>query len=142
VILSGALLVYGAWVWWQAWGDSGERFERAAMLTLVTTCILAPRTATTDFVMMTPVLCALLGRVASRGNPLNGRGQTAAGALAAAGIEAALFIGLWALFLATVQGDQEQAVMYLPLPALLLGFLLIWRTARTLPEQAAQAQAR
>jgi hypothetical protein len=39
----------------------------------------------------------------------------------------ALLIGLWALFFATVQGDQEHSAMYLPLPLLLFGGLLLLR---------------
>lgn len=116
---SGALLVYLAWAWRQAWGDSGERFERAALLTLVTTCLLAPRTATTDYLMMTPALFTLLGRAARR-----------RGAWLAAAVELGLFAGLWALFFLTVQGDQEQALMYLPLPILLWVFLAFGRPAR------------
>ncbi|MCC6189819.1 MAG: DUF2029 domain-containing protein [Anaerolineales bacterium] len=118
-VVSGALLVYLAWAWRQAWGDSGARFERAALLTLVTTCLLAPRTATTDYLMMTPALFTLLGRAAHRH-----------GAWLAAAVEIGLLAGLWALFFLTVQGDQEQAMMYLPLPILLWVFLASGRPAR------------
>jgi len=43
--------------------------------------------------------------------------------------EAALFFGLWALFIVTVNGIAEQAVMYLPLPLLLLAGLIVARPA-------------
>jgi len=37
-----------------------------------------------------------------------------------AGIEAALLVGQWAIFLATVQGSRETALIYLPFPLLML----------------------
>jgi hypothetical protein len=40
-------------------------------------------------------------------------------------ILAGLLVGLWALFLATVEGNFEQAAMYLPMPLLLLGWLMV-----------------
>ena len=47
-------------------------------------------------------------------------GETAAGAEAES-----LFLGLWALFLATVEGNVESPLMYLPVPFLTL-FGLWW----------------
>jgi hypothetical protein len=37
---------------------------------------------------------------------------------------AALAVGLWALFLATVEGNQESPLMYFPIP--LLSLLGLW----------------
>jgi hypothetical protein len=116
-LLSAALLALVLWAWRGAWGRTGERFEWAAMLTLATTCLIAPRTATTDYLMLTPVLFALFARLA-RGGPLP-----------VAALQAALFVGLWALFLFTLVGDQEHASLYLPLPLLLWGYLLFARPA-------------
>jgi hypothetical protein len=36
-----------------------------------------------------------------------------------------LFVGLWGVFIATVKGTDEQAIVYLPVPFLVL-FLLWW----------------
>ena len=36
----------------------------------------------------------------------------------------ASFVGLWALHFATVQGNQEQAILYIPTPVL-LGFVFL-----------------
>jgi hypothetical protein len=53
-----------------------------------------------------------------------------------------LGIGLWALFLGTVEGNQEQAAMYLPLPFFCL--VVLWwvrwwfiRPPRTMLEELA-----
>ncbi|MBE9509192.1 MAG: hypothetical protein IMY86_14230, partial [Chloroflexi bacterium] len=43
-----------------------------------------------------------------------------------AGIEAALLVGQWAIFLTTIQGNYETALVYLPLPCgLLVVFALV-----------------
>jgi hypothetical protein len=117
VVLSGALVTVLLMAWRRAMRRTGEAFEHAAGLTLVTTCLVAPRIATTDYVIMTPVLFTLFGRLAGQA------GRWGSGLVLAA--QAALLAGLWGLFLGTVQGNQEQAVMYLPLPIGLWIYLMI-----------------
>jgi len=121
VILSGALVAVLLMAWRRAWGRDGPAFDQAAGLTLVTTCLVAPRIATTDYVIMTPVLFTLFGSLARRG------GRWGSGLVLA--MQAALLAGLWGLFLGTVQGNLEQAVMYLPLPIGLWFYLMIGERA-------------
>ena len=121
VVLSGVFVAVLLMVWRRAMGRTGEAFDHAAGLTLVTTCLVAPRIATTDYVIMTPVLFTLFGSLALR------VGRWGSGPVLA--LQAALLAGLWGLFLGTVQGNQEQAVMYLPLPIGLWIYLMIGESA-------------
>jgi hypothetical protein len=121
LLIGGAILAFLLWGWWGARGQSGRRFAWAAALTLVTTNLIALRTATTDYVMMTPALFLLFAFAQERW----GR----RGLILIAAAQAALFFGLWALFFATVQGDVEQPPMYLPLPILLFVGLALVRRA-------------
>jgi hypothetical protein len=58
------------------------------------------------------------------GLPVGRHGQRAG--LVVAGIEAALLVGQWAIFLTTIQGNYETALVYLPLPCgLLVVFALV-----------------
>jgi len=111
-ILTGLLVLYLLWEWGQALGRGDRSFLWAAQLTLVITNLVALRTATTNFVAMLPALCLIFGVWSERW----GRGSRLPVALTLL----ALLLGLWALFLSTVEGNVESAAMYLPLPALLL----------------------
>jgi hypothetical protein len=115
IVLIGWLL----WEWWQVrQGDAG-RFDWVLALTLVITNMVALRTATTNYVMMIPALIYLFSLTARRwGTKAN---------IAIVLVELALFVGLWVLFVVTVKGRIEQPPMYLPLPFLLLGWLIAVR---------------
>jgi hypothetical protein len=97
-------------------------------LTLLVTNLVAPRTATTNYTVLYVPLFFILKLVADR--------------LTRASFWLALFyilsvVGLWALFLTTVQGDYENPIMYLPLPfVLLIG--LLWAKAVLNPASAVQ----
>jgi len=97
-------------------------------LTLLVTNLVALRTATTNYTVLYIPLFFIL--------------KVAAGRLPRASFWLALFyifgvVGLWALFLTTVQGDYENPIMYLPLPSvLLLGIL--WAKAVSNPASAGQ----
>lgn len=89
-------------------------------LTLIVTNLIVVRTATTNYVIMYIPLIWVLKKMADR--------------LRGGNVITALFllfsaIGTWVLFLATIQGDLEHPINYLPLP---LGFLiwLIWEGRR------------
>jgi hypothetical protein len=69
--------------------------------------------------MMIPALIYLFAVAARRYGSRSGVGIVV--------VELALFLGLWALFLATVQGRDEQWPVYLPLPLLLLAGLIFCR---------------
>ncbi|MGH2522475.1 MAG: glycosyltransferase family 87 protein, partial [Anaerolineales bacterium] len=115
--LNGVLFLYLLWQWWRARRATGRLLDWTAALTLVVTNLVALRTATTDYVMMTPALFLLFCFTQEAW----GRRGLALVAI----IQTVSFFGLWALFFATVQGDQEQSVMYLPLPILLLAWLVL-----------------
>lgn len=113
--LSGLLLIYMVWEWFLAGTGSDRRFQWAAQLTLVITNLIALRTATTNYVVLLPSLCLIFGIAAER------LGRRSAPFVIAA--LSALGLGLWALFLLTVEGNVESAWMYLPLPLLTLAGL-------------------
>ena len=121
--VSGCLGLYLLWEWWQARGQTGRQFAWVAALTLVVTNLIALRTATTNYVMMTPALFLLFRFMHERWGWR--------GLLAIAFAEFTLFFGIWILFLVTVTGNVEQPPTYLPLPILLfVGLLLTRRLAR------------
>lgn len=114
-ILMGGLL----WAWWQAWqtNDVAE-FYWALGATLIVSNLISPRTATTDYVLM---LVPTLGMFAALDRtPPWGRAVLVALLIVS-------LIGLWGLHIVTVQGNWEQAVMYLPWP-LALG--IVWLLGR------------
>jgi len=102
--------------WIMASGKDDPWFQWAAALTIVITNLIAFRTATTNFVVMLPALLIIFKTWEDRW----GKGGLIASLLTLLG----LLVGLWVLFLATVQGNVEHAVMYLPLPILTLIGLL------------------
>jgi hypothetical protein len=77
-------------------------------MTIVITNLVAYRTATTNFMMMLPALFLVFSLWEARWR--NG------GKIAVWVSLVVLGFGLWPLFLSTVQGNQEQAIMYLPYP--------------------------
>lgn len=110
LILTGLLSLYLLWEWVMAAGKEDPWFQWAAALTIVITNLIAFRTATTNFVGMLPALFIIFKTLEDRW----GKGGVIASLFALLG----LLVGLWALFLATVHGNIEDAVMYLPLPIL------------------------
>lgn len=103
--------------WVLAWGKEERWFIWTALLTIVITNLAAYRTATTNFVMMLPVLFVIFRTWEAR--------WKRAGKLGVWLSLIFLSIGLWGLFLSTVQGNEEAAIMYIPLPFLCL-FGLWW----------------
>jgi hypothetical protein len=112
VVLGGALLLYLLWEWAKAVGKPDRWFQWTAALTIVVTNLVALRTATTNYVILLPVLCLIFSVLAERW----GR----RGDLVILLAMAAILFGLWALFFATVEGNTESPIMYLPLPILTL----------------------
>jgi hypothetical protein len=66
---------------------------------------------------------ALLGK--RLGLPVGRHGRRAG--LVVAGIEATLLVGQWAIFLTTIQGNYETALVYLPFPMLMLAVQVLTR---------------
>lgn len=117
LVLGGALLLYLFWEWAKAVGKPDRWLQWTAALTIVVTNLVALRTATTNYVVLLPVLCLIFSVFAKRW----GR----KGDLVILLAMAAMLFGLWGLFLATIQGNTESPIMYLPLPILTL-FGLWW----------------
>jgi hypothetical protein len=113
--LSGLLL----WSWRRAWQtDDAREWFWTLGLTLIVSNLISPRAATTDYVLM---LAPTLGLFAALDRtPRWGRGALIVLLIVS-------LFGLWGLHLATVQGNWEQAAMFLPWP-LALG--LAWLVGR------------
>ena len=77
-------------------------------MTIVVTNLVAYRTATTNFMMMLPALFLIFALWEARWR-IGGRIAVWVSLIV-------LGFGSWALFLATVRGNEEQAIMYLPFP--------------------------
>lgn len=129
-IVISVLLVAGMlWAWWRVIVKRREaEFGWVVMVTLTITHLVALRTATPHFVVFNVPLFfyfAQLSRADRRRGP-----RVIALALVV------LMVGLWGLFLLTVQAKFEHPAMYLPLPFgvlfLLLGTRSMWLAARSL----------
>jgi len=117
---SAVTVAWLAWFLVESWRARRLGFEPmlwAAALAIVLTHFVSPRTATTHF---GPLLLPLfmLFRVWQRSDESRG-------AWMAAVTWPAVGLATWAMFLLTVQGIQESAVNYVPIPLLLL-LLLVW----------------
>jgi hypothetical protein len=116
-VVSGLALVYLVYEWLLSLGKPFQWFLWTASMTVVITNLVATRTATTNYVVLLPVLCLVFSTWQSRW----GR----SGGMAIAFTLASLFIGLWLLFWITVDGNIESHWMYIPLPLMTL-FGLWW----------------
>ncbi|MBI3244767.1 MAG: DUF2029 domain-containing protein [Chloroflexi bacterium] len=114
------LTVWLIWEWWGVRRDDGGRFDWVLALTLVATNLIVTRTATTNYVMMLPALIYLFVLAARAYGPK--------AHLWIALTEIVLLVGMWVVFVVTVQGREEQWPVYLPLPfGLLLGLMMYRR---------------
>jgi hypothetical protein len=104
---------------WRGRRTGWDGFIWTTALLLILTHFVAPRTATTHYTMLLLPLFVWfegLRRRAWRG-----------GTLLVIGIEAALLVGQWAIFLTTIHGDYETALVYLPFPLLMLAVQVLSR---------------
>jgi hypothetical protein len=115
--LTVLISLYLLWEWVVAMGKGDRWFQWTAALTIVITNIIPLRTATTHYVVLLPALFMIFSAWNERWGK-NGR-------IAIVFSLIVLLIGLWALFLISVEGNIESAVMYLPIPILSL-FGLWW----------------
>lgn len=94
--------------WVLAWGKDERWFRWTALMTIVITNLVAYRTATTNFMMMLPALFLVFSIWEQRWRT---------GGRVAVWVSLVLLgFGLWPLHLSTIQGNQEQTIMYLPFP--------------------------
>lgn len=98
--------------WYLVLKKDDAHFLWAASLTLVITNLVAFRTATTNYVVLVPILFYVFKVAQER--------WRIAGSIFTWFILILLWAGLWALFLITVKGNVEQPIMYLPVPFLCL----------------------
>jgi hypothetical protein len=114
-VVDGLLAAAMLWAWWRALCPEGDvEFHWALGLTLVISNLIVSRSATTNYVLMfvsTLWIFAALDRL--------GRG----GRIALLVLMAISLVGYWWLHLATVVGNQEQPILFIPWP-LVLGLLL------------------
>ena len=122
-VLDGLLAICLLYEWWLVlWKRQDTRLDWVLGLTLVITHLIAPRTATTHFIVFIFALIPIFQRLFRQG---------AQGAAIAVGFMAILVIGMWWLFLATIVGNQESDLVHLPLPILMLALLLAVRPRAT-----------
>lgn len=114
-VMAVGLVAYLLFEGWRVlWRRDDARLDWLIGLTLVVTHLVAPRTATTHFVVFVFPLLALLRDWSRRGRW---------GAWAGVGLMAALAVGMWWLFLATLVGAQEADIVHVPLPLLMLALV-------------------
>jgi hypothetical protein len=113
--LVAALLAYTGYTW-LAYRSRPEAFHWLVGLSLLTTNLITPRAATTNYIVLLLPLFLLLVVLSRR----YGFGWALA-------VQVILLVGLWLFFAATVQGNLEGPELYLPLPLLLLAALLLFR---------------
>lgn len=114
--LTTLLLVYLLWEWVQAMGKGDRWFQWTSALTIVLTNLIPLRTATTHYVVLLPALCLIFCAWDERWGKK--------GTLLIIFSLSVILIGLWALFMISVEGDMENEIMYLPLP--ILSLLGLW----------------
>jgi len=110
-------VLYMIWEWIRALRKEDRWFQWTAAMTILITNFIVVRTATTNYLAMVPGMIFLFSVLVDRWKK--------AGSVAVVAILVTLLIGLWALFLTTIDGNIEGPVMYLPLPIFML-FSLWW----------------
>lgn len=118
VFLSLALIIYAFFSWYRARADNPSLFWQAWGMAAVATLLIPIQTGSTNQVLLIPPLLYGLHRWAQRGK--------AAASIAA--VSSFLLVAVpWGLFLATLRGDQEHPIMFLPIPLFaLLVFTFSW----------------
>jgi len=122
VVLVLAFLAGLAWAWWREERSGWASFHWTLALTFLVTNLVVPHTATTNTIVFLVPLVPLFRHLHQR-----------AGTLALVGLQVALFVSLWVLFLTTVDGRQEAPIMFLPLPLFMLLALFWGRQALARP---------
>lgn len=119
-LLTFACLVGMGWFWWRACRTAGdEAFHWAMGMTLVVSDLVMLRSATTNYIFLlfpTYLIFAALDRLWPH-----------AGRWAIVGYQVLSLVGMWWLFAATVQGNAESPVMFIP-EVVLIGLALLLGT--------------
>lgn len=112
ILLTVGLLAYLLMEWWRGYGSAENHFLWTAAMTLTVGQLVLFRTASTNFLVLTPALLMVLAIVIDRWGAA-GRAWTVVGLIA-------LWILPWVLFLTTLVGDQEHSVMLLTMPLMMI----------------------
>jgi hypothetical protein len=113
-IVTAGLVAAVLLLMWRARRSQGDGMLGETAITLLLTNFVATRVATTGYPALLFALFFLFRRW----------GQSRSMAWKIVGIELALLVGQWALFLVTIAGNFETAAVYLPFPLLLMAALL------------------
>ncbi|GAB4572032.1 MAG: hypothetical protein Kow0077_10340 [Anaerolineae bacterium] len=125
--ISLLLVGYMLFAWWRVLVKRQEAiFGWTVALTLTVTHLVALRTATPHYVVFNVPLFFLFAWLA--------KAAPRRGVWGVALAQGVLLVGLWALFLSTVQAKFEHPAVYLPLP---FGMLIVLLVTRTLWERQA-----
>jgi hypothetical protein len=118
LVLTCLFLIYLIWEWILSLRSGDRWFQWTAAMTILVTNLIVIRTATTNYLAMVPGLLLVFSVFVDRWRK--------GGSIAVGFILFILFIGLWMLFLRTIEGNIENPVMYLPLPIFML--ISLWWT--------------
>jgi hypothetical protein len=111
ILLALGVLILG----WRLWRGSWDQMLWMLGLLLVLTNFFTPRIATTNYLMFIPWVLWAFERMA--------RAWGRHGSWVAIGLMVVSLVGLWTLFLATIEGNFETAPVYYPFPLLTLALL-------------------
>ncbi|MFO7678456.1 MAG: hypothetical protein R6X34_00230, partial [Chloroflexota bacterium] len=126
--LTVILVLYMFYLWWKLVKIPAYSREMLLILaiTMIVNNMVLVRTATTNFIVLYIPLLLCLQLLHER---------TRRGSLWVALFYALSIFASWALFLATIEGDQEHVIMFLPLPILLL-VVLVWLLRKAIHSQS------
>lgn len=121
--------------WWRGWRRAGTASQQAVHWTLVVSVLVPFQTGSTNQVLV------LIPLAAGLHTALQGRRRWPVVALVAV-----LELALWTLFLATIHGDWEDPIMFLPVPLIGLAVVIgaeirLWRAGRQRAPSGAVAGA-
>ncbi len=110
--LMAVFYLYIGFEWLRTRGNDIHAFLWTAYITVVVTNFVAYRTATPHYIALIPPLFLISKIVIERWGLM---GRWFIGFLIFV-----LFVGLWTIFIVTLKGNDEQAVMYIPIPVITL----------------------
>jgi len=120
-LIAALLVVIMLYTWWQGWRTTGYLSDRALFWTIAVSLTITFQTGTTNQVLLViPFFAWLLALKERRG-------------IGVATISLLVFeLGLWILFFATISGNYENPLLFLPLPFFTLAILMFqaWKDYR------------
>jgi hypothetical protein len=123
IVVTGLLGVGVIVLAWRLWRGSWDQMMWMLGLLLVLTNFFTPRIATTNYLMAVPWVLWCFGYMV--------RVWGRRGVWAVVGLEMVSLVGLWGVFLATIEGNFETAPVYFPFPLFVLALLgWLWHRLR------------